>query len=73
MTVSWKGNLKIVNLLCQNEAEVNLQEENESTALIFGISFNLYLNYNYIFEYFYYFSFGEWTFKNSETTLSKQC
>jgi hypothetical protein len=41
-----------VKLLCQNNAEVNLKNNNGNTALHRGILFNLYLNLNFYFNIF---------------------
>jgi hypothetical protein len=42
------GPLEIIEILCQHKAEVNLQDNEGNTALIWGILFNLYLNLNYL-------------------------
>ncbi len=70
---SLRGHTEIVQLLCQNKAEVNLQDNIGDTALHCGILFNLYLNLNYLFKYSLCFSFLEGPYRNSATTLSKQC
>ena len=43
------GRLDKNELLCQHKAEVNLQDNEGNTALIWGILFNLYLKLNYLF------------------------
>jgi hypothetical protein len=46
---SENGNLEIVKLLCQNNAELNHQVKDGCTAIMMGILLNLYLNLNYLF------------------------
>ncbi len=71
ISASQQGHLEVVQSLLQNRADINLQEKEGCSALILGKLFNFDLNS--LFKYFKYLSFSEWLFRNSETTLSKQC